>query len=52
MVVRRNSGVNSAAIDGRRKVPDARFCCHAGDSGRNGRMAINGSAGITPEISV
>jgi len=37
---------------GRRSVPDAFFCCHAGDSGRNGRIRISGSAGITPEINV
>ena len=52
MVVRRSSGVKSAAIDGRLSVPAAFFARHAGDSGRNGRMMIIGSAGMTPEISV
>ena len=52
IVVRRSSGVKSAATLGRRSVPAAFFCCHAGDSGRNGRMMISGSAGMTPEISV
>ena len=52
MVVRRSSGVNSCAIDGRRNVPAAFFACQAGDSGRNGRMMISGSAGMTPETSV
>ena len=37
---------------GRFSVPAFRFCNHAGDSGRNGRMKINGRAGITPEIRV
>ena len=37
---------------GRFSVPAFRFCSQAGDSGRNGRMKINGKAGITPEIKV
>ena len=52
IVVRRNCGVNSSAIDGRRSVPAAFFACQAGDSGRKGRMMISGSAGNTPEINV
>ena len=52
MVVRRNAGVKSCAIDGRFSVPAARFCSQAGDSGKNGRIRIKGSAGRTPEISV
>ena len=51
-VVRRSSGENSSAKLGRLSVPASRFCCHAGDSGRNGRMMIKGMAGITPDISV
>ncbi len=52
MVVRRSSGVKSAASDGRRSVPAAFFSRQAGDSGRNGRIRISGSAGMTPEMSV
>src|ERR1035441_631373 len=33
-------------------VPASFFSCHAGDSGRKGRITINGIAGITPETSV
>ena len=35
---------------GRFSVPASFFSRHAGDSGRNGRIRISGSAGITPEI--
>ena len=38
IVVRRRSGLNSAAMLGRFSVPAARFCAQAGDSGRNGRI--------------
>ena len=51
-VVRRNSGEKSSAKLGRLSVPDSRFCCHVGDSGRKGRMMINGMAGINPDIIV
>ena len=51
-VVRRNSGENSSAKLGRLSVPASRFCCHTGDSGRKGRMRINGMAGISPDIIV
>ena len=37
---------------GRLGVPASRFCCHVGDSGRKGRMMINGMAGINPDIIV
>ena len=52
IVVRRSSGLKIAARLGRFSVPAARFCCQAGDSGRNGRIRMSGSAGMTPEISV
>jgi hypothetical protein len=52
IVVRRSSGVKSAATEGRFSVPAAFFACHAGDSGRKGRMMMSGSAGMTPEMSV
>ena len=52
MVVRRNCGWNSSAKLGRCRVPARFFSCHAGDSGRNGRMSISGIAGMTPDISV
>ena len=52
IVVRRSSGENSSAMLGRRSVPAARFCAQTGDSGRNGRIAISGMAGIRPDISV
>ena len=52
IVVRRSSGVNSAAKLGRFSVPAFFFSCHSGDSGRNGRINISGMAGMTPEISV
>jgi hypothetical protein len=52
MVVRRNSGVKSAAKLGRLRVPARFFSSHAGDSGRNGRISINGIAGMTPDMSV
>ena len=52
MVVRRNSGVKSAAKLGRLSVPARFFSCHAGDSGRNGRISIRGIAGMTPDMSV
>ena len=52
IVVRLNAGENRAAMLGRFKVPAARFCCHVGDYGRNGRIRINGIAGSTPDISV
>ena len=52
IVVRRNCGRNSSAKLGRFSVPAAFFSCHAGDSGRNGRMMISGIAGMTPDISV
>ena len=52
MVVRAKAGEKSSAMLGRLSDPESFFCCHLGDSGRNGRIRINGSAGITPEISV
>ena len=52
IVVVRSAGEKSAAMLGRFSVPAAFFCCHAGDSGRNGRMKISGIAGITPDITV
>jgi hypothetical protein len=52
MVVRRYCGANSAAMLGRFSVPAARFFSHTGLSGRNGRMRISGSAGMTPDMSV
>src|SRR5688500_8863891 len=51
-VVRRSSGAKIAARLGRFSVPAARFRCHAGDSGRNGRIRIRGMAGTTPDINV
>ena len=44
IVVNRRSGANKATIDGLRRVAAWLFCCQAGDSGRNGRMTINGRA--------
>src|SRR5579863_8606685 len=52
IVVRSNSGAKSSAMLGRFNVPAVFFWAHAGDSGRNGRMTINGIAGINPDISV
>ena len=52
MVVRLSSGLKIAARLGRLSVPAARFACQAGDSGRNGRMMMSGSAGMMPDISV
>ena len=52
IVIRRSSGENSSAMLGRRSVPASRFFCQAGDSGRNGRITISGTAGISPDISV
>ena len=43
-VVRANCGWNNARKLGRFKVPAAFFSAHAGDSGRNGRITISGSA--------
>ena len=52
IVVLRYWGWNSSTMLGRLSVPAAFFCCQTGDSGRNGRIRMSGSAGITPEISV
>ena len=52
IVVRANPGEKSSAMLGRLSVPDSFFSCHLGDSGKKGRMKINGKAGITPEIKV
>ena len=51
-VVRRSSGVNSSPRLGRLSVPARFFSAHTGLSGRNGRITINGSAGMTPEMRV
>ena len=52
IVARRSPGLKISARLGRFSVPAAFFCCQIGDSGRKGRMMINGSAGITPEMRV
>jgi hypothetical protein len=52
IVVVRNAGWKSSPTLGRFKVPCWRFSFQIGDSGRNGRMMINGIAGIRPEINV
>ena len=51
-VVRTSAGLKSSRMLGRRNVPVAFFSAHTGLSGRNGRIRISGSAGITPEMSV
>src|SRR5262249_52303821 len=51
-VVLLSSGLNMAAMLGRFRVPSSFFCFQVGDSGKKGRMMINGIAGITPEIKV
>ena len=50
IVVRASCGEKSSAKLGRFSVPSARFARHAGDSGRNVRIIINGMAGISPDI--
>ena len=52
IVVRRKRGANSSPKLGRLSVPWRLRCSHNGDSGRNGRMIISGSAGANPDISV
>src|SRR5579872_3687046 len=52
MVVCRRPGAKSSPILGRLSVPATFFSDHAGDSGRNGRIKINGIAGIKPDINV
>lgn len=47
-----DAGENSSAMLGRLSVPAAFFAAHLGDSGRNGRITISGSAGMMPLISV
>jgi hypothetical protein len=51
-VVREYCAWNNPTKLGRFNVPAAFFSAHAGDSGRNGRISINGIAGSNPEISV
>ena len=52
IVVRRSAGANNSAMLGRRSVPASLRCRQTGDSGRNGRMRMSGTAGMTPDISV
>src|SRR5438552_3973931 len=52
IVVCRSPGAKSSVRLGRFSVPEAFFCDHFGDSGRNGRITINGMAGISPDLSV
>ena len=52
IVVRRSAGLKSSPMLGRFSVPAARFFCHTGDSGRNGRMIRSGRAGKKPDSSV
>jgi hypothetical protein len=41
-----------AARLGLLRVPAVFFSRHVGDSGRNGRMMMSGSAGMTPDMRV
>ena len=52
IVTRFRSPWKIAARLGRFSVPACFFARQAGDSGRNGRIRMSGSAGITPEMSV
>src|SRR5689334_4847321 len=52
IVVWRSPGAKSSKMLGRRNVPAARLAAQAGDSGKNGRITINGSAGTMPDINV
>ena len=52
IVVRRNCGAKTSARLGRLSVPADFFAAQTGDSGKKGRITINGIAGIKPEMSV
>ena len=52
MLIPQDAGENRPTKLGRFSVPSAFFFCHAGLSGRKGRMRMSGMAGIRPLISV